>query len=333
LSPFMPFDPENKAENPFDYPKLTLDKGERGRVNIIEPAPIVEYVHTLRAPKIVNGKPVINMVPGRDGGDPTPQTEMDFIGRPLCLGDPETLKEKGMDPERCPICEASKLSDAVRSPERRFAIHVVRYQLKQGEFDVSEPFGAQIVAWVFPDKIFNTLIEYKKDWQESPDEKAPLRKHDLLLGPCENKQFQKFDIRPSTSPAEWIRTKERQVYVAELYQKNQTPYLESLIGRRLERARLMEDLDKVLARNRVAFGGAPATAVEETVSSIDMDAIMRGESEAPAAPTEAPEAPVVATTPEAVDTDDLLASVTVPKEAEKTETPSLEDLLKEIPEP
>ena len=57
--PLVEFDPEEKEGSPFDFPKLKLERGERARVNILQTKPLAEYVHTLRAPEIINGKAVM----------------------------------------------------------------------------------------------------------------------------------------------------------------------------------------------------------------------------------------------------------------------------------
>lgn len=171
------FDQKNKKLSPLDYPKLKLERNQSARILCIE-EPVAGYVHTLRAPVIVNGVPKMVMAKGRDNSEYETYA-MDFIGRPLCLGDPGILEDKGVDPKNCPACKLSAESDMVKAPERRFAMHVIRYAIRatSGSFDVATPFSVSVVVWSFPDMIFNKLADIATEWGD-------LKQHDLLLGPC-----------------------------------------------------------------------------------------------------------------------------------------------------
>ncbi len=191
--PRIPLDPKHKSESVFDYPRLKLDKGERARIVCIEKDPLYEFVHTLRAPQILNGEPVMEMVKSRDGGE-TERNKFDFIGRHICLGDIGILQERGVDPVNCPECKVSTESDAVRAPERRFAMHIVRYATQPGGFTVASPFSVTLIAWAYSDTIYNKLAD-------TAAEHGDLTRRDLLLGPCQVAQYQKFDIAIASSAA------------------------------------------------------------------------------------------------------------------------------------
>lgn len=270
------FSTENKAQSAFDYPKLWLDKGDRARIVCIEPEPEFEFVHTLRAPQIVNGQAVTENVRQKDGSYQE-QTKFDFIGRHICFGNLSKLQDKGKDPENCPTCAKAQESEAVGSATRRFAMHVVRYKTQPGSFKAQDPFQAELVAWTFTDRIFNQLVDIM-------DEHGDLRKKDLLLGPCENKFFQKFDIQVGGN-AEWLRDKDRQDFVKKLYHENQASALQPLISRKLGRELAEEDVQKVLTRHQIAFGGGMAATQQDAApagdvgNEMDLDSLLGDDGE------------------------------------------------------
>lgn len=262
---------ENKRTSQYEYPKLFLDRGERARILVIEPEPMVEYVHDLRAIQVVNGRVVMETVQryGKDEEAP----KYDFVGRPLCLGDLNVLDAKGADPDGCPACAASVESSAVEGPKRRFAMHVVQYTTAGGSFNVAEPFSAKLVVWAYTDRIFNQLADFAAP--ESQGGWGDLKKHDLLLGPCENKKFQRFDINVAPNAA-WLKDDSRKSYIKELYQSNQAQDLSVLIGRRVTAEQMREDLQRVLDRYRAAYGGTDVDQLTATaeIESMDLDTLL-----------------------------------------------------------
>jgi hypothetical protein len=279
--PVADFTPEHKKESAYNYPRLKLDRGESARIILIEQRPHFEFVHTMRAPQIgPDGKPV--MVTNTRFGKEVVEPEYDFIGRHICLGNIDVVSDKGIDAANCPVCATSKESSAVKAPERRFAMHVIRYQLKPGtsSFEVASPLQVQCVAWDFGDKIFNKIVDFKTEFGD-------LRKHDLKLGPCENKQYQKFDIAIA-GDAIWLKNKEWMEQVKETYESNKAEDLALLIARRLSRELVEEDLDKVLIRHAQAFKGGinQENTEKETAAAVDVDGLLGdGASEAAAEPT------------------------------------------------
>ncbi len=272
------FSTENKAKSDFDYPKLSLEHGERARIVCIEAEPEMEFIHTLRAPQIVNGQAVTHSVKQKDGSF-RDEVKYDFVGRHLCFGNPNTLADKQKDPTNCPTCEAAEKNEAVGAATRRFAMHVVRYKTTPGGFKPQTPFQAELLAWAFTDKIFNQLVDIM-------EEHGDLRKKDLLLGPCENKQFQKFDIQVGGT-AEWLKDPETKAFVQRLYVENKSDDLTPLISRKIGREMAEEDISKVLTRNAIAFGGGVAaldTAPDaaEVGTDMDLDSLLGGTEDKPA---------------------------------------------------
>lgn len=294
--PKITFDSDNKRKSDFDFPKLYLEYNEKARIVCIEAEPEVGFVHTLRAVRVVNGVVETEKVKGKDGSF-SEQPKHDFVGRPLCLGNIDVLMEKGKDPANCPICAAANKYDFVGGAQRRFAMHVVQYKTQPNTFNVQDPFSADLVVWSFTDRVFNSLVDIRT-------EHGDLRQKDLMLGPCENKTFQNFDINVGGS-AQWLVDEDRKKYVTSLYQNNKVEDLMVAIGRKNTRDQVDEDLDKVLSRYNEAFGGSASVAggASQVDAGLDVGALLGGgaagaSQPAAPAPTPAPEpAPVPAADP------------------------------------
>lgn len=242
--PRIPIDADNKQASALDFPRLKFVAGERARIVCLED-PLFEYIHDLRAPTIIDGRPVMETVTNRDGQAES-RMKFDFIGRPICLGDVGTLIDKGADTVHCPVCEMAKTSDVVSNPVRRFAMHVIKYGTVPGGFDLRAPFVVETVVWAFNDTTFNKLADFRSEWGD-------LHTHDLMLGPCTNVQFQKIDIAVA-SRAAWLSNEETKRFTAQTFKGSQAPDLSVFCGRRSDRAFLLQDLARVAERSRLAFG-------------------------------------------------------------------------------
>lgn len=288
--PRIEFAAENKvAKTNFDYPKLKLKSGERARVLVLED-PTVEFVHTLRAPQIVNGIPQMGTEKRKDGTE-YQDYKKDFVSKPLCLGDFNTLVEKGSDPVNCSVCKmAQEHPDWVAAPQRRYAMHVVRYKTKAGGFDPITPFSVEVVVWGFTDTIFNQIVDFKNEWGD-------LRKHDLLLGPCTNEMFQKFEINVAAN-AQWLVDESRRALVSEAFKENQIPDLAIACGSKKEQRWLDLDLEKIrdawgVVNSSSVTPGSVASAEPATDLADDLSSLLDTPA-APAAEAPAAEAPAAA---------------------------------------
>lgn len=243
--PKITFDQKNKTQTGFDYPMLKLEQNERARILVIEEAPEKEYIHTLRAPQVTDGRVEYEEIRTKSG-ESVRQPKMSFIGKHICLGSFDVVAADGGDPKACPVCEEAQKSSIVDAAQGRYAMHVIRYQTQPGSFTVAEPFGVNLVAWSFTERIFNQLTDFVQEW-------GPLTSHDLRLGPCTNKQFQQFEINVSADAA-WQANDERKRIVQQTYASNKSPDLSKIIARKLSREQVQQDLDKVRAANREAYG-------------------------------------------------------------------------------
>lgn len=204
------------------------------------------------------------------------RVKYDFIGRHICLGDIGVLEARGVDSGNCPECEASTESDAVRSPERRFAMHVIRYGTQPGGFQVATPFSVNLLAWAYGDNIYNKLADAAAEWGD-------LTKRDLLLGPCTVAQYQKFDIAVAAQAA-WMQDESTQQLTVTTFRENQCKDLQSLIARKVDRQMMEQDLETVVRRYKQAYGTGSSSAADANVTAgemstaIDLDALLNGPS-------------------------------------------------------
>lgn len=254
----VPFAPENKVARFEGYPKLSLEKGERARICVME-QPFMEWTHALRKPKLEHGKPVYTSRQNKDGSS-TQVLENDFVGQHICLGDESVMAEKSSDPENCPTCKAAMESTAISPAKRRFAAHVLRYKTQPGSFNLQDPFQVELLAWVFADNRYDTLVDLQEEWGD-------IRTKDLLLGPCEVKSFQKFDIAVAAKCA-WLDSGEaNKLLAAETFKNNQIKGdagLVPLIARKVDVAQINADIATVLTAHDIAFGsGAVSESLKE----------------------------------------------------------------------
>lgn len=313
--PKISFSSENKVQRNDKFPTLKLGHGERALIAAIETEPTEEFVHTLRAPAIGPDGRVIMEEKENSKGETYTTPKMEWFGSHLCFGDYSILKDKGVDPDNCPSCKAAVEGNGIDAPNPRYAMHVMRYGLKPDSFEVRSPFSIECIAWVFPPSRFNRLIELAGDWN--------LQEHDLKLGPCENKDYQKYDIQVS-SKAEWRLDKSRQEQTAEAYKLNQAPDLSALIGRKIDKHKAQEDLDRVADRldqayNKGKYNNSTASATAATALSSDVfDALT---TTAPAAE------PTTVSEPTPSDPPFAGGTVVTDKPVEAT---SLEELMKSL---
>lgn len=290
------FKAENKvATTNYDYPKLKLKVGERARIMVGLEDPIVEYVHTLRKPQIINGVPQMETVKSRSGAE-SQANVMDFVSRPLCIGDKTILDDKGSDPKNCPMCKlAQEHPDYTKPPQRRYAMHVIRYRTKGGTTEVATPFSVETLVWAFTDTVFNKIVD-------AAEEFGDLRKHDLLLGPCQAPEhFQKFDISPAAKAA-WLESAERKQLTVQTFKENQIPDLTIAAGSAKQKQWIEEDIQSIKDAWAEVSG---ASADVDVDLDTDLGSLLDGDTDAEgwSTPAAAKEAGVAA------DADDLLGDL------------------------
>lgn len=319
----------NKVETVnYDYPKLKLKTGETARIMAGVENPVMEYVHNLRKPVIVNGVPEMELATRKDKS--TYETnKMAFVGNPLCLGDANILAEKGSDPKNCPACKlASRNPDAAQAPKRRYAMHVLRYRTKAGTTNVATPFSVELLVWAFTDRILNKLIELKEQW-------TSLQKHDLQLGPCTSETYQNFDISALPN-AEWLTDDRRKTLTKETIAEGKIPDLTIAVGNVKKREWVEQDvaaIEEAWAEVR-AYNKGNSTPDE----SLDdgLDGLFTKEESIDEETGEVTMMEAVGA-PDGESTEDLLAGLEDSEEAEEIEEDvdpeDVEEVVEETPAP
>lgn len=245
--PQTTFEPQNKVQTGNDYPKLTLAFGERALINCLDPNPVVEYVHTLKAPEIGPDGKILKEVKKNSKGEEYEAVVYEFIGAHLCFGDFGTVSDSGVDPDSCPTCRAAMEEEGILPPSPKYALNVVRYATQPGGWSLRDPYSINVEAWVFAPSRFNNLIDL------AVDAGGDLRKHDLRLGPCENAKFHKYDINLVPAEANWLRDPERKKFTVESFQKNKCDDLTALIGRKVDKTKALEDIQTTIEKIQAAY--------------------------------------------------------------------------------
>jgi len=291
--PRTEFDETNRIVDPTNFPKLRLKKDEVNRIVALE-NPWSEYVHELRAPKIVNGEPQMRKVDRKDGSSFL-DYDKDFLGRPICLGDEGILADRTIDPKNCPVCKRSTEGDEVGPPVRRFAMHVVRYATKPGTAELQDPFNVEVLVWAYAERYFTKLLDLKGEW-------GNLQQRDLIVK-CTVEAYQNFEINVAAK-CEWLMSDERKQRVVATFKNNQAADLSVFCGRKVEARYLEEDLQRISDRWRMARQTDPSS-VPDLSAQADSAALTAGlDSLLDTTPPAQPAAPA---TP-AADVSDLLGT-------------------------
>jgi len=262
--PRIGFKTENKTSTSGpQIPRLKLKAGEKARIMIGLEDPEMQFVHTLRKPVVEDGKAVLE----KDQRSDAMKIVKDFVSRPLCLGDYETVEKKGTDPENCVYCALAKENkDFAEAPEMRFAVNVFKYRTQPGSFNVANPFGGEIVVWSFPQSKFNKIIDIAEEFGD-------LRNHDLILGPCENEGWQKFDIN-AASKAVWRESDENRKFLAQSFKENRIEDLALACGQRKEPRWVEKDIQDIRDAWASITGSATASPANDGSLDTDLNSLM-----------------------------------------------------------
>lgn len=239
----MSFSTENVSSGNDNFPRLKLDQDETARIAIYE-EPEFGFVHNLRTPKLING--VVQYKSGKDGKS---EMDFDFVSNPICMGDINVLLDRGMDPKNCPACKAAQdAPDMFQKPKRRFAMHVFQYATN-GTSKPTKNFQGSVKVWSFTDQKYAEIVDIAQE-----DSEKDIKNVDLILGPCENKMFQKFKMIPS-GQVKWKESESTREAFAEIIEENKATDLEFFLGRPVKKVEYLEDdLDKVRRNWRVVNG-------------------------------------------------------------------------------
>jgi hypothetical protein len=251
--PQIDWTPEFKRTTTLEFDRLKLKVGERARIVCLE-KPTFTWVHTMRAPKIVDGR-ASKVIKKRKDGSEFADWDMDFVGRPQCLGDHGIIADEGLDAKNCPVCARAKESEEVAKPERRFAMNIIKYNTKADGTPVA-PFGCASQVWTFTEGYFNKLFDIAQEY-------SGLVGKDLILGPCEVPEaFQKFPISGGAKNL-WETDENIKAIVLETHKNQRIEALETACGRKVEARWLKEDIEKIRTRWAIAHGEKATSSTEK----------------------------------------------------------------------
>lgn len=242
------------------FPKLKLADGETARIVCLE-EPVMAYVHTLEKPQIRNGQAVMEEKKRKDGSSYT-KNAMKYVSSFLCLGDDDVMSERGVDPDNCPACKASTRSDEVKAPKPKYAMNILRYTTKPGSPEPASPFNVQVEAWVFSNQQFSQIRKLALEgWK--------LQEHDLVLGPCQDETYQRFEIVLSQRAA-WMESDDNKKRSLTTFKENKASAedLEVLCARRVERKYIEQDLEQV-HEAWLQLSGVPTGPVDRILQTAD----------------------------------------------------------------
>jgi hypothetical protein len=257
----MSFSTENLAPERENFPKLKLGAQESARIYAFE-SPVAAYVHNLRKPKIINGRvQTIKDQKGNTGWD------YDFVSNPLCIGDPDTIRQEGSDAKNCPACKAVKDHgwDMFKPPVRKFAMHVYQYTTN-GNASIPRTMNGDTKVWVFSDKKFGELVAINDSFASL----GGLAGVDLQLGPCVSAVFQQFNILPSPEVA-WNKLANGKERLEEA-KLNQAKDLYFYIGRKMSKDAMEDKVAEIVTAHRQANGLSGESASDDLAGAENLDA-------------------------------------------------------------
>lgn len=270
--PLTTFSPDNVKVSPTSFPKVKLGKGEKGRVVCVERQPAYEWVHELKRPMFskVHGQPLMEFRE-RSNGEKFETYKLDFVGRPICHGDPDILEDRGIDPDHCYACKLAKETDYVSAPSRRYAIHVLQYATETGSTSIAEPFSVATRVWVLTERRFAEIVELMRE-----EKTTDPRTIDILLSQKGPESFQQYDMQLGRA-CELLASKERLTRGMQTYEANHAPDLAPFCGRTVDHKFLREDVDSIVAAWRkvrefesgdTTEPGVPSSGISEVDSSL-----------------------------------------------------------------
>ena len=300
--------------------KLSLDKDEQARVCFIEEDPRLAYIHSFEKVVVGDDGNPIEVTDQWPDGTERKVTKTKYDGKLRCLGDAETVQTYGADPDNCEACRAHIGNpNAVKAPTARILGHVIKYNTKPGSFTASKPFAATLLVWDLTAKRFESL-------QDIYNEHGDLSKKDLMLGPCENKQMQKFTIQPGSGDAYYLSDPSFSEYVAELLKEGVTEDLESVAGKLPTPFEMETKVKEIVRAYNHAFGISTGNSnYQSLLAPAKASQVAEAADVAESSPPASPVSPVSQASAESP------ASPESPVEVkEKDSTKSLEDLLANI---
>jgi hypothetical protein len=216
------------------FPKLKLANGEKARVALLE-GPERVYVHQFYEPVIVNGQGVKVKKERRDKST-YEAWDTTFLKMFQCLGDEDVLNESGADTKNCPACKASAQFDSFKAPTPRYALNVIKYNVKPNG-EISYPYSPSVMVWAFGPQKFEEIRNIAKEGFD-------LGKVDLVLGPCVHEEYQKYSMTASLKAA-WLENEETKKVTTQAFAENRIEDLAKVVATRLDSNIIQEYVERI----------------------------------------------------------------------------------------
>lgn len=265
--PKLTFSSDNVKKSGTDFPRVKLEQGATWRIVVIEKEPTYAWTHRMVKPKFspVTGRMQMKEITRRSG-EKVEVPDLDFVGSPICHGNIDVLDDKGVDPDHCPICrEYTKNPEQFSAPERRFAVHVLKYATKAGGAQLASPFSVESRVWVMSENRFAKVTQVITEWGGDPTQV------DLVLGPCNNAGFQNYEIAAGQrcEMRSGPDADDRLRRAVETFRENHVEDLEPYCGRQTELRWINSDIDDIKAAWRKAAGGGTEPAAVDVSNTLD----------------------------------------------------------------
>jgi hypothetical protein len=262
--PKATFTTDHVKRSATDFPRVKLGQNETWRLVVIEKEPTFAWTHRLQKPKFspVSGAMLMKTIKRRSGEEIS-VPDLEWVGSPACFGNLDALAEKGIDVDHCPMCkQAHENPEQFSAPERRFAVHVLKYATRQGTSQLTSPFSVETRVWIMSENRFAQVVAKITEFGGDPT------RVDLILGPCINASFQNYEIGVGQN-CEMRADADRMKRAADTFKENNAGDLEPYCGIVKERRWVESDIEDVITAWRKASLGGSAPAPVDVSGTLD----------------------------------------------------------------
>lgn len=192
----------------FDFPQFKVKVGERARIILIEPDPMMEVSHFVKG-----------------------------SGSVACIGDYNTVINQGMD-EKCPLCRVGQrgMDVPIGLAARRFCTHVLRYITRRDGIPI-EPIAVETLLWRFGEDKFTQLLRKAEIYTD-------LRRYDITVE-CTDETYGKYQIEVlGNSVAAYLKDKDTAARILQQYKQERLIDFAPFLSRNLSEDMMLDIADR-----------------------------------------------------------------------------------------
>lgn len=251
------------------FPSIKLDTGELCRMLLPEDDAWCEWVHEIRAPQIGEDNLAVMEVKYRRDKSSYTDYSFRFIARRICLGNPATLDDQGVDGDNCPACASALRGTRDMKPTRRFAVPVIRITAKNvRSTEPRNPVGAEILIWKLTAKMYDKLLDVVPQIRDllelAADAEFHWRRADVVIK-CEDGGWQRMEFQPPMRPAYGTNKALAELIKGlwgEVANRPTGEQLRDACGRTPDRAYMTQEVNDAEAAWRTATNAGTATTAD-----------------------------------------------------------------------